>query len=312
MTDWAASFSTDHHRIDRLGWAASAAAVVLLAAASAAIAMRLQSAEGLEISQADAILLDMQPLPPAPAITAMSEPAPDRPMTDAPDGVQSQAAEADAAPQPMAAPDQITPPTQVSAQLPVMTPDTLSADISLPPPPKAKPAPKPAAKAAPKPAAKAAQVPITDPAPADVSPGPKPREKAAERAKPASAPPPSKASTAPRAAAPTESAGTAKTAVPKGRIKDLVARWGASIRAKVERRNAYPKAAKGATGTVTLQLVVARNGALKSVKIAASSGVSVLDAAALQAVKRAGRFSAAPKDLTEAGYGFTLQLAYAK
>lgn len=307
MTDWAASFSTDHHRIDRMGWVASAAAVVLLLAATTAIAMRLQTAEGLDVSQADAILLDMQPLPPAPAITAMAEPAPDGPMTDAPDGLPSPQMAADPAPQPTSVPEPDAPAIQSAPLLPVITPDTINTDASLPPPP-----PPPKAKPAPKPVPKAAQAPTKDATTAEVSPEPQPNEKPAATAKSASAPPPSKASTAPRAASPAVETGTAKVAVPKGRVKDLVARWGASIRARVERRNAYPKSAKGRVGSVTLQLVVTRSGTLKSVKIAGSSGASVLDAAALQAVKRAGKFDAAPKDLTDASYGFTLQLAYSK
>lgn len=311
MTDWSASFSRHQHWYDRMGWAASAAAVILFFAAGTAIAMRLQLTEGMRDAVDEAILLDMQPLPPAPALIAMAEPAPDAPMTDAPEGLPSPGTAEDAPP-PVGAPDQS--PAQAMAEpseaLPALVPDTVSADISLPPPPRAKPVPKPT----PKPDAIAKADPVPDAIPTakpEAKPNPKPKAAAAP-AKPAAAPPPAQQSASVKAAAPTPKPGKATAAVPKGRIKDLVARWGASIRAKVQKRNSYPKAAKGATGTVTLRLKVARGGALQSVSIAGSSGNQTLDAAAVQAVKRAGKFSAAPKELTDASYGFTLQLEFAR
>lgn len=105
--------------------------------------------------------------------------------------------------------------------------------------------------------------------------------------------------------------GSAKAGtVSKAKAKSLKAEWGASIRSKIERRKTYPKAAKGASGTVTVRLTVSASGALKSVTVNSSSGNAALDAAAVKAVKAAGRFPAAPKGLADGSHGFTLPMTF--
>ncbi len=96
----------------------------------------------------------------------------------------------------------------------------------------------------------------------------------------------------------------------QGQIQSLVAQWGAKIRRKIERRKRYPSAARGAAGTVTLRITVSRGGGLHGVSVAGSSGHRALDAAAVRAVKAAGRFPAAPKGLSQSSFSFTLAMQF--
>ncbi|WP_415184692.1 energy transducer TonB family protein [Phaeovulum sp.] len=98
----------------------------------------------------------------------------------------------------------------------------------------------------------------------------------------------------------------------KARTQDLRASWGAAIRARIERRKTYPSAANGASGKVTVRLKVTRAGVLAAVSVVRSSGNAALDQAALQAVKRAGKFPAAPKGLSETGYDFSLAIQFSR
>ncbi len=97
-----------------------------------------------------------------------------------------------------------------------------------------------------------------------------------------------------------------------GRERDLRAEWGAVIRARIERRKAYPPAAGSARGRVVVQLTVTSAGALRGVSVVKSSGVAAFDAAAVQAVRAAGRFPVAPKELTARNYTFTLPMSFAR
>ncbi|MEZ5685316.1 MAG: energy transducer TonB [Paracoccaceae bacterium] len=100
--------------------------------------------------------------------------------------------------------------------------------------------------------------------------------------------------------------------VSEGRQRDLRAQWGAQIRARIERRKLYPSAAGRVQGAVKVQLSIAADGALASVRVVGSSGHAALDEAALRAVQRAGRFPAAPKELTEARHGFALTIEFTR
>jgi protein TonB len=97
----------------------------------------------------------------------------------------------------------------------------------------------------------------------------------------------------------------------QGARADLQASWGASIRARIERRKAYPAAAGRATGTVTVRLTVSPSGRLGGVTVVQSSGNSALDQAALRAVGSA-RLPKAPQGLTDASYAFTLPMTFAR
>jgi protein TonB len=89
----------------------------------------------------------------------------------------------------------------------------------------------------------------------------------------------------------------------------LKAAWGADIHAKIQRNMRYPAGLRS-TGTAKLALQVARTGQLEAIELTRSSGTSLLDEAALRAVKRAGRFVEAPEGLTGAIHGFSLSLSF--
>lgn len=88
--------------------------------------------------------------------------------------------------------------------------------------------------------------------------------------------------------------------------QSLMAQWGGQIMARIER--ARPRV-RG-SGQVMLALQVARSGQLAGVSVSRSSGDPALDAAALAAVSRAGRFPPAPEGLTNASYGFSLPIRF--
>lgn len=107
-----------------------------------------------------------------------------------------------------------------------------------------------------------------------------------------------------------EGATGASATLSQAKADDLRARWGAEIRARIERRKAYPAAAGRASGRVTVRLSVSPAGKLLDVAVASSSGNAALDAAALRAVTAAGRFPKAPSGLADPGYNFTLPISF--
>jgi protein TonB len=95
-------------------------------------------------------------------------------------------------------------------------------------------------------------------------------------------------------------------------------RWASTIRKRIEARKAYPAAAKGAQGTVTVmvrltvtvRLTVSRAGQLLGVAVVQSSGVAALDKAAVRAVQTA-RFPAAPEGMADDSASFALPMKFA-
>ncbi|MEM5521049.1 TonB family protein [Sulfitobacter sp. AS59] len=122
---------------------------------------------------------------------------------------------------------------------------------------------------------------------------------------------PSKAATAAGTGG-TSNAGNRQTSahsnLSKSEKQSLVAAWGASIRAKIDRAKRRPRG--GETGVVTVVVSVGHDGALLNVGLARSSGQPELDAAAIAAVKRARRFSKAPKQLAKRNYKFRLEIQF--
>jgi periplasmic protein TonB len=93
-----------------------------------------------------------------------------------------------------------------------------------------------------------------------------------------------------------------------------LASWGGTIRARVNRQKSYPASLRQrrVTGTATVRLEVARNGRLLQAGISVSSGHPALDEAALDAVRHAGRFPAAPTALREAAFRFDLPVRFSQ
>ncbi|RAP40257.1 hypothetical protein BYZ73_16475 [Rhodovulum viride] len=89
-----------------------------------------------------------------------------------------------------------------------------------------------------------------------------------------------------------------------GRIASMMAEWGASIRARIQRR--VPEGA--GRGAALVELTVSAQGALVAVRVVRSSGNARLDGLALAAVRQAGRFPAAPAALGPGARSFSLEV----
>jgi protein TonB len=101
-------------------------------------------------------------------------------------------------------------------------------------------------------------------------------------------------------------ASAATASISNAQRQSLMSGWGAQIMARIER--ARPRV-RG-SGQVTLTLQIARGGQLAALSVSQSSGDAALDEAAISAVRRAGRFPAAPDGLTDASYGFSLPIRF--
>ena len=123
-------------------------------------------------------------------------------------------------------------------------------------------------------------------------------------ASPAPAPGPSAPAAAGRPAG-ADGTGTL-SASGQGNAERLIARWGGQIRARIDRR----KPAGIGRGTATVMIVVGRDGQLIEVTLSASSGAPAIDAAALESVRRAGRFPPAPAGLDLPRYSFRLPVTF--
>ncbi|OOY21444.1 hypothetical protein BMI86_02405 [Thioclava sp. DLFJ5-1] len=93
-----------------------------------------------------------------------------------------------------------------------------------------------------------------------------------------------------------------------GQINALIDSWGGQIRARVARHQRMPAGAR--RGVVGVIVTVARDGRLLGVSVAQSSGHADLDRAALDAVRRASRFPAAPQGLGKPSYSYSLPMAF--
>lgn len=94
--------------------------------------------------------------------------------------------------------------------------------------------------------------------------------------------------------------------------QSLLASWGGAIRARVEHHKRYPAQARNRrlSGVTTVRMEVARDGRLLAAAVAASSGHEAMDRAALDAVRSAARFPAAPDELREASFRFDLPVSF--
>jgi len=96
------------------------------------------------------------------------------------------------------------------------------------------------------------------------------------------------------------------------RARSLIAEWGGTIRARIERAKRPPSGAGRGRGVTTVRLTVTRAGQLASASVARSSGNPALDQAALSAVRRAGRFPPAPAGLSDPTYRFAVEIQFAR
>lgn len=143
-------------------------------------------------------------------------------------------------------------------------------------------------------------------------PPPKPEEtvkkKVAEQAKPkpvrekppAKPAPASKASvTAAAEAAPSNRNAASQTSAGGGAGSVTPAKWQSRLMAHLERRKRYPSGARGASGTVLVRFSIDDDGRVLSVGLARSSGVTELDSAVLELVRRASPVPAPPPGVSK-------------
>jgi protein TonB len=164
-----------------------------------------------------------------------------------------------------------------------------------PPPPAPAPEPAPKAEPKPQPAADSQLRPKARPAPP---------------AKPVVASQAQRAAGSGGGATAGEARAASAATLNPAKTQSLKSGWGAAIRARVERRKRYPASARGASGSAVLRITVGRDGSLHGVSVGRSSGNRALDQAAVQAVRAARRFPAAPKGLGDASYTFSLPVQF--
>lgn len=85
---------------------------------------------------------------------------------------------------------------------------------------------------------------------------------------------------------------------------NLMSTWGARIAQRIQRRTVRIRA----EGTVVVALSVTSDGRLAGVSLARSSGDAAVDSAAIDAVRRAGRFPKAPRGLPPGTHNFRLPI----
>lgn len=101
------------------------------------------------------------------------------------------------------------------------------------------------------------------------------------------------------------------TAQAGGSAAGLEREWAARVQSRIARAQRYP-AGERAEGTVRVALTLGRDGSLRDVGLAGSSGNPALDRAAVEAVRRAGRFPAAPPGLRGDSFRFAVRVAFRK
>jgi protein TonB len=142
-----------------------------------------------------------------------------------------------------------------------------------------------------------------------VRPRPRPEAVAQAAATPAPAQPAQRAAGAGRQQSSGQSGESAASGPSAGQLRALEAEWGGAILARIARAQRYPSGDHG-EGTARVTLSVSRDGRLQSVGLVGSSGSAALDRAALDAVRRAGRFPAAPNGLAKAAYVFRVPMTF--
>ncbi|MEL7153478.1 MAG: energy transducer TonB [Pseudomonadota bacterium] len=103
--------------------------------------------------------------------------------------------------------------------------------------------------------------------------------------------------------------GFSKAAITSARKAFLTA-----VRRAVERRKKYPKRAqrRGIEGRAIIRVTLDASGRLVSASMAGSSGQSMLDEAAMAAVKRVGRYPAIPKEMGKSRVSIKLPITFRK
>lgn len=120
------------------------------------------------------------------------------------------------------------------------------------------------------------------------------------------------AAAAPKPSLPQSVATPGKAAAAAAQSTTVGREYTAVIRGLIDQQKEYPLMARktGAEGTVFIRFVLARDGRLKRAEVSRSSGRSILDKAAVNAVTSVSRFPPVPEALEGAELNFELPLLY--
>ena len=98
---------------------------------------------------------------------------------------------------------------------------------------------------------------------------------------------------------------------PPASASSAAASWQQSLVARFARLQRYPPKARGVQGVVSLAFTIDRHGNVTSSRIVKSSGSALLDAEALDLIKRAAPLPAPPPEVSDADLTFVLPIRFA-
>lgn len=140
-------------------------------------------------------------------------------------------------------------------------------------------------------------------------PDPQPRREPQRQVQPAQQPQQRQAAPAPQRAGQGGASQSSRSGggggVSAAQRQSAMSRWGGQVQSCIARRAQRPRGIRE-SGTTLLSINIGRDGTIRGIGVARSSGSTALDQAAAQAAQRARRCPAAPSELTDASYAFTL------
>jgi protein TonB len=94
-------------------------------------------------------------------------------------------------------------------------------------------------------------------------------------------------------------------------VSSAAASWQQSLVARLTKVQRYPAQARGVQGVVSLAVTIDRQGKVVSSKIVKSSGSTVLDAEALDMIKRAAPLPPPPAGIADGDLSFVVPIRFA-
>jgi periplasmic protein TonB len=98
---------------------------------------------------------------------------------------------------------------------------------------------------------------------------------------------------------------------PPASVSLATASWQQSLVARLAKVQRYPAQARGVQGVVSLAFTIDRHGGVVSSRIVKSSGSTVLDAEALDLIKRAAPLPLPPADIADSDLSFVVPIRFA-
>ena len=102
----------------------------------------------------------------------------------------------------------------------------------------------------------------------------------------------------------------AAPSTPSASVSAAAASWQQSLVARLSRLQRYPPLARGVQGVVSLAFSIDRHGNVVSSRIVKSSGSAVLDAAALDLIKRAAPLPPPPAGIADSELSFIVPIRF--